>query len=149
MGGSHHQKLVVIRYQGDPERDVAYVGGIDLCYSRRDTRDHQGDPQAVGHMAKQYGDVPPWHDVMARISGPAVHDVESVFRERWEDPTRLTRNPVLFAKDRLLGMDMEPDPLPPPAAAASRTGGRHARRPAAAHLSQPALRPRLSLRPGR
>ena len=53
MGGSHHQKLVVIRYQGEPERDVAYVGGIDLCYSRRDTRDHHGDPQAVGHMAKR------------------------------------------------------------------------------------------------
>ena len=112
MGGSHHQKLVVIRFQGEPERDVAYVGGIDLCYSRRDTRDHQGDAQAVGHMAKEYGDVPPWHDVMARISGPAVHDVETVFRERWEDPTRLTRNPFLFTKDRLLGMDMSPDPLP-------------------------------------
>ncbi len=127
MGGSHHQKLVVIRYQGEPERDVAYVGGIDLCYSRRDTREHEGDPQAVGHMAKEYGDIPPWHDVMGRISGPAVHDVETVFRERWEDPTRLTRNPLLFAKDRMLGMDMSPDPLPeqaPPPPPAD--GGTHA-----------------------
>ena len=33
MGGSHHQKMVVIRYRDDPTRDVAYVGGIDLCYS--------------------------------------------------------------------------------------------------------------------
>ncbi len=44
-------------------------------------------------MAPEYGDTPPWHDVMAAISGPAVHDVETVFRERWEDPTRLTRHP--------------------------------------------------------
>ena len=29
-GGSHHQKLVVIRYRGRLENDVAYVGGIDL-----------------------------------------------------------------------------------------------------------------------
>ena len=50
--------------------------------------------------------------MMAAISGPAVHDVETVFRERWLDPTPLTRNVVLFAKDKLLGMDMDPDPLP-------------------------------------
>ncbi len=127
MGGSHHQKFVVIRYQGEPERDVAYVGGIDLCYSRRDTRAHGGATQAVDNMSKVYGDTPPWHDIMARISGPAVHDVETVFRERWEDPTRLTRNPVLFAKDKWLGMDMDPDPLPdqwPPPPAPD--GGTHA-----------------------
>ena len=28
--GSHHQKLFVIRHKGDSERDVAFVGGIDL-----------------------------------------------------------------------------------------------------------------------
>ena len=112
MGGSHHQKLVVIRHRDDPTRDVAYVGGIDLCHSRRDDIEHHGDPQALDSMADQYGDTPPWHDVMAAISGPAVHDVETVFRERWEDPTRLTRNPLLFAMDRLLGMDVSPDPLP-------------------------------------
>src|ERR1700712_4028125 len=35
-GGSHHQKLVVIRHRDHPEQDIAYVGGIDLCHSRRD-----------------------------------------------------------------------------------------------------------------
>ena len=29
--GAHHQKFVVIRHAADPARDVAYVGGIDLC----------------------------------------------------------------------------------------------------------------------
>jgi phosphatidylserine/phosphatidylglycerophosphate/cardiolipin synthase-like enzyme len=110
-GGSHHQKLVVIRYRGRPEQDIAFVGGIDLCHSRRDDAEHLGDPQAL-EMAPEYGDTPPWHDVMAAISGPAVHDVETVFRERWEDPTRLTRNPVYWTQDKLLRMDMTPDPLP-------------------------------------
>jgi len=110
-GGSHHQKLVVIRIGGHPERDIAYVGGIDLCHSRRDDSSHRGDPQAV-EMAAEYGETPPWHDAMAAITGPAVHDVETVFRERWEDPTRLTRHPVYWTQDKLLRMDMEPDPLP-------------------------------------
>ena len=46
-GGSHHQKLVVIRHRDQPERDIAYVGGIDLCHSRRDDAEHLGDPQAL------------------------------------------------------------------------------------------------------
>jgi phosphatidylserine/phosphatidylglycerophosphate/cardiolipin synthase-like enzyme len=110
-GGSHHQKLVVIRHRDQPERDIAYVGGIDLCHSRRDDARHLGDPQPVP-MAKEYGETPPWHDVQAAITGPAVYDVETVFRERWEDPTRLTRHPVYWAQDTLLRMDMSPDPLP-------------------------------------
>jgi phosphatidylserine/phosphatidylglycerophosphate/cardiolipin synthase-like enzyme len=112
MGGSHHQKLVVIRHRDDPTRDIAYVGGIDLCHSRRDDAEHGGDPQAQGNLASEYGDTPPWHDVQAAISGPAVHDVETVFRERWEDPTPLSRSPLYWTQDRLLGLDLSPDPLP-------------------------------------
>ena len=33
-------------------------------------------------------------------------------RERWEDPTPLSRNPLNVVRDRLLGMDLSPDPLP-------------------------------------
>ncbi|GAB3652675.1 phospholipase D-like domain-containing protein [Nocardioides korecus] len=110
-GGSHHQKMVVIRHRDRPEDDIAYVGGIDLCHSRRDDADHHGDPQAL-ELASEYGDTPAWHDVMAAIQGPAVHDVETVFRERWLDPTALTRQPVYWLQDKLMGMDMEPDPLP-------------------------------------
>ncbi|MEJ7833022.1 MAG: phospholipase D-like domain-containing protein [Nocardioides sp.] len=111
-GGSHHQKLVVIRYRDDPTQDVAYVGGIDLCHSRRDDADHLGDPQALDTMADEYGDTPGWHDVQAAIRGPAVRDVETVFRERWEDPTPLSRSPIFFLQDRLRGLDLSPDPLP-------------------------------------
>ncbi|MGI8458093.1 MAG: phospholipase D family protein [Propionibacteriaceae bacterium] len=110
-GGSHHQKMVVIRYAGAPDRDVAYVGGIDLCLTRRDTARHDGDPQAMA-MAPAYGDRPAWHDVQAAISGPAVYDVETVFRERWLDPTPLSQNPIFWLHDKLSRTDLRPDPLP-------------------------------------
>ena len=56
-GGSHHQKLVVLRHPGAPERDVAFAGGIDLCHSRRDDAAHGGDPQPV-QMSPRYGPQP-------------------------------------------------------------------------------------------
>ncbi|MDX6372895.1 MAG: hypothetical protein QOD98_1883 [Nocardioidaceae bacterium] len=111
-GGSHHQKLVVIRHRDDSTRDIAYVGGVDLCHSRRDDADHHGDPQTQDNLAEEYGATPPWHDLQAAIQGPAVHDVETVFRERWEDPTTVTRSPVLVLRDRLRGLDTTPNPLP-------------------------------------
>lgn len=112
LGGSHHQKLVVLRHRDDPRRDIAFVGGIDLCWSRRDDSSHEGDAQAAP-MAKVYGSRPPWHDVQAAIQGPAVGDVETVFRERWEDPQPLTRNPVHRVADLVRREDTQPDPLPP------------------------------------
>src|SRR5690349_774187 len=38
--GAHHQKFVVIRYGAHPSRDIAYLGGIDLCHGRRDNATH-------------------------------------------------------------------------------------------------------------
>lgn len=46
-GGSHHQKMVVLRHPGRPELDVAYVGGIDLCRNRNDDASHRGDRQSL------------------------------------------------------------------------------------------------------
>ncbi|WP_148613535.1 phospholipase D family protein [Nocardioides rubriscoriae] len=113
VAGSHHQKMLVIRHGDDPSRDIAFVGGIDLAHSRRDDRDHGGDPQALDNMPDEYGATPPWHDIQAAITGPAVDDVETVFRERWEDPTTLRRSPIILTRDRLRGLDTTPDPLPP------------------------------------
>ena len=73
-------------------RDVAFVGGIDLAHNRRDDADHGGDPQPQP-LTEEYGAHPPWHDVQVAIRGPAVHDVETVFRERWDDPAPLSRAP--------------------------------------------------------
>ncbi len=110
-GGSHHQKFVVVRHPGRPEMDVAFVGGIDLCHSRRDDRSHAGDPQRQP-MARVYGARPPWHDVQLAVRGPAVADVETVFRERWEDPAPLTRNPVNRMSELVRRDPRKPRPLP-------------------------------------
>ncbi|WP_197374686.1 phospholipase D family protein [Mycolicibacterium baixiangningiae] len=112
IGGSHHQKFVVIRHPGAPERDVAFAGGIDLCHSRRDDASHRGDRQAV-QMSKRYGDHPPWHDAQLRLQGPVVGVLDTTFRERWNDPAPLdTLNPVAWVVDRLRGADLTADPLP-------------------------------------
>jgi len=113
-GGAHHQKFVVIRHGDDPARDIAFVGGIDLCHGRRDDADHEGDPQA-DPIAAEYGDRPPWHDVQVALQGPVVYDVETVFRERWDDSTPLTRNPLRRLQDAMRGVHRERRPLPPQA----------------------------------
>ena len=118
-GGSHHMKMVVLRHPGRPDRDVAFVGGIDLCHGRRDDAAHLGDPQHQS-MAKVYGERPPWHDIQAMIHGPAVGDAEAVFRERWNDPVPITLNPVSRLHDLMDRQDdtanqlpgQEPDPAP-------------------------------------
>ena len=129
-GGSHHQKLVVLR-RGRPEDDVAFVGGIDLCHSRGDSQTHHGDRQAVD-LNPQYGNCPPWHDLQLEIRGPAVGDLAHSFRERWTDPTPFDhRNPVRIALRHLTRQPRRPDPLPParpdppPAGTACGTGAAH------------------------
>ncbi|WP_040337503.1 phospholipase D family protein [Candidatus Blastococcus massiliensis] len=110
--GSHHQKIVVIRRPADPSRDVAFAGGIDLCHSRRDDADHHGDPQTVD-MSDAYGPTPPWHDVQAEIRGPAVAVLDTVFRERWDDPTSPVQgNPIAYVIDRFRRARLDPSPLP-------------------------------------
>jgi phosphatidylserine/phosphatidylglycerophosphate/cardiolipin synthase-like enzyme len=112
-GGSHHQKLVILRHAGEPERDIAFAGGIDLCHSRRDDADHHGDPQPVA-MAKAYGKHPPWHDVQLALQGPVVGALDLAFRERWSDPAPLDQHgPIATIEDKLKGADLHADHLPP------------------------------------
>ncbi|MFB7462866.1 phospholipase D family protein [Streptomyces sp. NPDC056224] len=114
-GGSHHQKMVVLRHPGRPELDVAYVGGIDLCHNRNDDAAHRGDRQSLP-MAAAYGPHPPWHDVQLALRGPAVGDVEAVFRERWQDPAPLSRSPLTRLRELAHREDTSADTLPPQAA---------------------------------
>jgi phosphatidylserine/phosphatidylglycerophosphate/cardiolipin synthase-like enzyme len=111
-GGSHHQKLLVVRRQGRPQEDVAFVGGIDLCHGRRDDAEHHGDPQPAP-LDPRYGPRPPWHDATLEIRGPAVADVLDVFSERWDDPTPLDhRNPYEALRHRAARMPRHPRSLP-------------------------------------
>lgn len=109
--GSHHQKLVVLRHPTHPERDIAFIGGIDLCHGRRDDHEHLGDPQGQ-KMAAVYGPRPPWHDAQIAVQGPAVGDAETVFRERWDDAAPLTRNPIHKMGEKLHHEDVIASPLP-------------------------------------
>ena len=111
-GGSHHQKMVVLRHPGRPQLDVAYVGGIDLCRNRNDDATHRGDRQSLP-MASAYGPHPPWHDVQLALRGPIVGDVEAVFRERWQDPAPLSRSPVTRLRALMHREDVDADSLPP------------------------------------
>lgn len=123
--GSHHQKLVVVQHLGHPGRDVAFVGGIDLCHGRRDDALHEGDPQQPP-MDRRYRGRAPWHDATFELRGPVVGDLLRTFVERWNDPTPLDRRtPYRMLTQRLARMPRHPGPLPeafgdPPAA------GRHA-----------------------
>lgn len=110
--GSHHQKFVVIRHPERPADDVAFLGGIDIAHSRRDDADHGGDPQTQP-FAKWYGGSPAWHDVQVEIRGPAVREVEDVFRERWDDPAALSRLPWQALPDMLRRLDRQASSLPP------------------------------------
>lgn len=114
-GGSHHQKLVVIRHPDAPERDVAFVGGIDLGFSRHDDNAHRGDEQTMDFPAA-YGRRPPWHDLQAEVRGPAVHDLEHTFRERWYGSSALdVPSPMRQLYDRAYHASaMTGRPLPEP-----------------------------------
>jgi phosphatidylserine/phosphatidylglycerophosphate/cardiolipin synthase-like enzyme len=95
--GSHHQKLVVRHRPDEPDEDIAFVGGIDLCHGRRDDARHDGDPQGQ-HLDERYGPNPPWHDVQALVRGPAVGDLAETFRERWNDRTPLEHRSSPFGR---------------------------------------------------
>ena len=69
-GGSHHQKLVVIRHgAGAAEADVAFAGGIDLARGRNDDARHYGDPQPVRLADSRYGERSLWWLLWERMRG--------------------------------------------------------------------------------
>jgi len=96
-GGSHHQKMVLLRHPLSVDLDVAFIGGIDLSHGRRDDSIHGGDVQII-KLDPRYGDRPPWHDVQLEVRGPAVAKLDLTFRERWEDPTPLNHASRLKAR---------------------------------------------------
>lgn len=96
VGGSHHQKLVVI------DDRVAFVGGLDLTKGRWDTSEHRpNDPRRVDPAGTLLG---PYHDVQMVVDGDAAAALGELARERWRRATR-HRLPV----HRL---NPQPDPWP-------------------------------------
>ena len=132
--GSHHQKFVVLRHDERPAKDVAFVGGIDLCHSRRDDAEHRGDPQAAADGRGLRADTRRGTTCSCRCAGPAVGVLDTVFRERWDDPNSPDADhPIAWIHDKLHHARMHADPLPPQLPTAA--GVRPAPRADAAHLS--------------
>lgn len=103
---AHHEKFIVIDY------DLAFIGGLDLCFGRWDTKQH---PLADAHPAGVHNEVfpgqdfnnnrimdfhtvddwkqnelsklehgrMPWHDVAMGVIGPCVYDIAEHFVLRW------------------------------------------------------------------
>ena len=86
IGGSHHQRLVVIRHPDAPERTSRSPAASICAIPAATTSRHRGDPQAV-RMSDRYGEHPPWHDVQLQVRGPVVGALDTTFRERWTAPT--------------------------------------------------------------
>lgn len=74
-GASHHQKLIVI------DRAVAFVGGMDLCTSRWDDREHCASKKERCTHGRPDG---PYHDVQAYVTGDAVDVLRGWFERRWQ-----------------------------------------------------------------
>lgn len=73
---SHHQKFVVI------DGNVSFVGGIDLCASRWDERDHRTDnPLRINSDGSSYRT---FHDVQSYHVGPVAQELAELFRQRWQ-----------------------------------------------------------------
>lgn len=97
---AHHQKFVLALSKRS-DRDVAYVGGIDICLDRWDRPAHdaagerQRDVVEAGLIETHTPSQPGWHDVQARLQGPAVGQIYEVFRERWNDERPANHDPLL------------------------------------------------------
>jgi phosphatidylserine/phosphatidylglycerophosphate/cardiolipin synthase-like enzyme len=65
----------------------------------------------------RYGPRTPWHDIQAEVHGPAVHDLEHTFRERWYGSNVLDLpSPARQLYDRAYHIGaMTSRPLPEPA----------------------------------
>jgi phospholipase D1/2 len=86
-GGCHHQKLVII------DGAVAFLGGLDLCDARWDTRDHtKDDPARIDVHGRPYK---PFHDVQVALEGPVVGTLEQVFLDGWRMAGGLAPTPSL------------------------------------------------------
>eukprot|EP00850_Spirogloea_muscicola_P018224 SM000165S02185 [mRNA] locus=s165:68144:71459:+ [translate_table: standard] len=100
---THHQKMVAVDVPADVShpldgrrRIASFVGGIDLCGGRFDTQAHSLFATLSTYHAADYhqacfetaaqelgGPREPWHDIHARVEGPAAWDLLFNFEQRW------------------------------------------------------------------
>jgi phosphatidylserine/phosphatidylglycerophosphate/cardiolipin synthase-like enzyme len=74
IGGSHHQKLVVI------DGVIAFVGGLDFCANGWDDRKHWSENADRVLAGENYE---PYHDIQSIHSGPVAWELTKLFERRW------------------------------------------------------------------
>jgi phosphatidylserine/phosphatidylglycerophosphate/cardiolipin synthase-like enzyme len=84
--GSWHQKFQVVRRAPDAlgNRVVGYVGGIDMNRNRLDTPGHHGRAYRPPDQVSNVPSPQAFHDVHARVTGPAAAEIAHRFARRWE-----------------------------------------------------------------
>lgn len=98
---THHQKTIVVDTEipgglSQKRMIVSFLGGIDLCDGRYDTREHSlfrtldtvhkqdfHQPNFPGSSIAKGGPREPWHDIHCRLEGPVAWDVLYNFEQRW------------------------------------------------------------------
>jgi len=110
VGGSHHQKVIVIDDQ------LAFSGSMDLTGHRWDTSAHRVDePGRVSLDCDVYG---PYHEVQAMVSGPAAAALGALARDRWRALRVGNLPPLASSSDDLWPSDLAPDLTDAPVAIA-------------------------------
>ncbi|RQM26809.1 hypothetical protein B5M09_000746 [Aphanomyces astaci] len=115
VSGSVHQKSTVLRTTGEW---VAYVGGVDHCRDRWDTKFHNST--ALRKATNVQVGYDGWVDVHTKMQGPAVQDILNNFLSRWNDPTAPIITPLFSLLTSLptaynnLIRPLPPVALPPP-----------------------------------
>ena len=101
VGGSHHQKVVVIDDQ------LAFCGGIDLTSHRWDTCAHRVDePARMSFAGQPYG---PYHEVHTMMAGPVAASLGTLARDRWRALGEERLPPVRPSSEDLWPTDVTPD----------------------------------------
>jgi len=90
VGGSHHQKVVVI------DDSVAFCGGLDLTLRRWDTCRHEANDARRSVDGTPY---PPFHDAMIAVDGDAASALGRLARERWRRATGYVIPPPRSGRD--------------------------------------------------
>ncbi|KAJ8512008.1 hypothetical protein OPV22_002442 [Ensete ventricosum] len=100
------------------EKNIAFLGGLDLCDGRYDTPQQRlfQDLESVydndfHNPMLSKGPREPWHDLHCKIEGPAAYDVLKNFEQRWKKATRFhvfrkhLKNGTLWQDDALRKID--------------------------------------------
>ena len=99
---THHQKTIIADTAGEggKRRLIAYIGGLDITDGRYDTPEfplfktlltnHAGDfySKCMPGAKMSIGPRQPWHDIHARVEGPAALDICQNFIDRWKKQSK-------------------------------------------------------------